>query len=167
MRSSGEVESGEDLVAVELERAALAGIGAGAVHVDGGTADVRLDAVAGTVRYEGSTGRVWIGHAESDVELGGSSGRFDIDRADGDVVARAAACPIRIGRMTSGSADLANASGGIEVGVAEGTAAVVDADSTKGAVRNSLPAQDDLAGYDHKVTIRARTRRDDIVVHRA
>lgn len=140
---------------------------AGTVHVDGGSAGVRLGTVEGTVRYEGSSGHVRIGHAASDVALGGASGRFDIDRADGDVVAKAAACPIRIGVMTSGRAELANASGGIEVGVAEGTAAVVDADSTKGAVRNSLPAQDDLASFADKVTIHARTRRDDIVVHRA
>jgi hypothetical protein len=137
----------------------------GTVEIEGGAAGVRIGDVEGVVRYAGSSGKVWLGHARSDVEFGGSGGSFDIDQADGNVIAKAAGCPIRIGRMTRGQAELMNASGGIEVGIAEGTAAWVDADSTKGAVRNSLPAQDNPAGSDVKV--HARTRLDDIVIHRA
>jgi hypothetical protein len=137
---------------------------AGTVDIEGGAAGVRIGEVEGVVRYEGSTGKVWIGHALSDVELGGSSGSFDIDRAEGSVIAKAANCPIRIGQMTRGQAELTNASGGIEIGISENTAAWVDADSTKGVVRNSLPAQDSL---DNQVKVYARTRLDDIVIHRA
>jgi hypothetical protein len=36
-------------------------------------------------------------------------------------------CPIRIGRITHGQADLRNAAGGIQAGIAEGTAVVMDA----------------------------------------
>ncbi len=53
-----------------------------------------------------------------------------------------------------------NASGGIEVGIAEGTAVQVDAKSTKGLVRSSLPSQED-----GQVRVHARTRLDDIVIH--
>lgn len=136
---------------------------AGPVDVDGAAGGLRMGEVDGAVRYEGATGAVRIGHARADVTLKGSSGSFDIDRADGNVVAEAAHCPIRVGRMTGGQARLANAAGGIQVGVAEGTAATVDADSTKGAVRNSLREVD---GADDKLTIHARTRRGDIVIHR-
>jgi hypothetical protein len=138
---------------------------AGPVDLEGGAAGVRIGEVDGVVRYAGSSGKVWLGHARSDVDLGGSSGSFDIGQAEGNVVAKAANCPIRIGRMTRGQAELMNASGGIEVGISAGTAAWVDADSTKGAVHNSLPAQDNPAGVDVKVL--ARTRLDDIVIHRA
>jgi hypothetical protein len=140
---------------------------AGTADIDGGAAGVRIGEVTGVVRYQGSTGKVWIGHARSDLDLGGSSGSFDIDRADGSVTAKAANCPIRIGQLTRGQADLVNASGGIEIGISEGTAASVDATSTKGAVRNSLPAQDGLGEFTDKVTVHARTRLDDIVIHRA
>jgi hypothetical protein len=140
---------------------------AGTADLQGGAAEVRIGEVAGVVRYTGSTGSVRIGHALSDVDLSGARGRFDIDRADGDVVAKAAHCPIRIGRLSRGRAELANAAGGIEVGIAEGTAAWVDADSTKGAVRNDLPAQDDHREYADQVRVYARTRLDDIVIHRA
>ncbi|WP_340681768.1 hypothetical protein LCL61_23880 [Amycolatopsis coloradensis] len=140
---------------------------AGAVGLEGGAAGLRIDEVEGVVRYEGSTGKVWIGHARSDVELGGSGGGFDIVRADGDVIAKGAHCPIRVGRMTRGQAELTNAAGGIEIGIGEGSVAHVDADSTKGAVRNSLPAQDNPDTDENQVRIYARTRLDDIVVHRA
>ncbi|XVV00541.1 hypothetical protein ACQPW3_24260 [Actinosynnema sp. CA-248983] len=137
---------------------------AGTVDVDGGAAGLRIGEVEGTVRYQGTTGKVWIGHARSDVDLGGSNGRFAIDRADGGVTAQAANCPIRVGRVTRGHVQLANAAGGIEVGVGDGTAAEVDANSTKGVVRNTLSGPD--ASTD-TVTVHARTRLDDIVIHRA
>ncbi|PRX50449.1 hypothetical protein B0I33_102570 [Prauserella shujinwangii] len=140
---------------------------AGSARIDGGAAGVRIGEAEGIVRYTGSTGKVWIGHAWSDVDLGGASGGFDIDRADGSVTAKAGACPIRVGRMSRGKADLANASGGIEIGISEGTAARVDAESTKGRVRDSLPAQDGPGGFDDEVEVYARTRLDDIVIHPA
>jgi hypothetical protein len=137
---------------------------AGPVDLEGGTAGIRISEAAGVVRYRGSTGKVWIGHALADVDLGGSGGSFVIDQADGNVIAKAADCPIRIGRMTRGQAELMNAAGGIEVGIGEGATAWVDADSTKGAVRDSLPAQNKA---EFSVKVFARTRRDDIVIHRA
>ncbi|KAA2262682.1 hypothetical protein F0L68_12360 [Solihabitans fulvus] len=140
---------------------------AGTATVEGVSAGVRIGEVEGVVRYAGSTGRVWIGHARSDVDFGSAGGSFDIDRADGSVIAKAANCPIRVGRMTRGQAELINASGGIEVGISEGTAAWVDAKSTKGSVRSSLSAQDNPDEFDNQVKIHARTRLDDIVIRRA
>ncbi|MFI7122355.1 DUF4097 family beta strand repeat-containing protein [Amycolatopsis sp. NPDC049868] len=134
---------------------------AGTVALEGGSAGVRIGEVEGTVKYSGATGKVWIGHARSDVELSGSSGSFDIDRADGDIVATAANCPIRVGRLSRGEAELMNASGGIEIGV-DGDTASVDAKSTKGSVRNSL-----ANGSEGEAKVYARTRLDDIVIHRA
>lgn len=140
---------------------------AGTATIEGGAAEVRIGEVEGIVRYEGATGKVWIGHAWSDLELNGASGSFDIDRAEGNVIARAANCPIRIGRLTRGQAELTNASGGIEIGIGEDTAAWVEARSTKGAVHNSLSTQDTLEEFDNQVKVYARTRLDDIVIHRA
>jgi hypothetical protein len=140
---------------------------AGTATIEGGATAVRIGVATGAVRYRGSTGKVWIGHALSDIDLGGSSGSFDIDRAEGSVTAKASDCPIRIGRLVRGQAELMNASGGIEIGIGEGTTASVDAKSTKGAVRNSLPTQENPGEFTDKVTVQARTRLDDIVIHRA
>ncbi|GAA4472383.1 DUF4097 family beta strand repeat-containing protein [Phytohabitans houttuyneae] len=140
---------------------------AGTATFQGGAADVRIGEVGGVLKYQGSNGKVSIGRALSDIDLNGANGSFTIDRADGSVIAKAAKCPIRIGQLSRGEADLANASGGIEIGVSEGTSAAVDARSTKGAVHNSLPAQDSPAQAGEHVKIFARTRLDDIVIHRA
>lgn len=139
---------------------------AGTADLEGGAASVRIGEVEGVVRYQGSTGEVRIGHAWSDVEVGSATGSVEIDRADGDVTAKAANCPIRIGQLTRGQAELTNAAGGIDIGINEDTAAWVDARSTRGAVRNTLPAQD--AGESrNQVRVYARTRLDDILIHRA
>jgi hypothetical protein len=135
--------------------------------IEGGAAGLRIGEVTGILRYAGSTGQVWIGHARSDIDLGGSSGSFDIDRADASVTATAANCPIRIGRIIRGHADVENAAGGIEIGISETTTADVDANSTKGTVRNSLPAQDNPDEFDNQVKVYARTRLDDIVIRAA
>ena len=60
-----------------------------------------------------------------------------------------------------------NGSGNIEIGISEGNAARVDANSERGTVRNSVPAQDDPDGDGNKVTVHARTRHGDITIHRA
>ncbi|MET8851407.1 hypothetical protein [Amycolatopsis sp. NPDC004625] len=134
----------------------------GGCRLNVASGDVHLGHVTGPTTIEGGSAAVRLGHAQATVEFSSAGGSFDVDRADGDVVARAGACPIRIGRLTRGQAQLANAAGGIEIGVAEGTPARVDAGSTKGRVRNSLP---DAPRAD--VHIHARTRRDDIVIHPA
>ncbi|HEY7596614.1 MAG TPA: hypothetical protein VH969_25935 [Actinophytocola sp.] len=140
---------------------------AGIADIEGGAGGLQIGEIGGTVRYEGSTGTVWIGHARSDVELTGAGGSFDIDRAEGSVIAKAAGCPIRIGRLTRGQAELMNASGGIEIGIGEDTAAWVDAKSTKGTVRNFLPVEENADDLDNQVKVYARTRLDDIVIRRA
>jgi hypothetical protein len=60
-----------------------------------------------------------------------------------------------------------NRSGNIEVGISEGTAARVDANSERGSVRNSVPPQENPDPPDNMVTVRARTRYGDIIIQPA
>ena len=139
----------------------------GRADIGGGAFAVRIGEVEGTVGIASSGGRAWIGHASADLDLSSGSGGFDIDRADGSVTATTASGAIRIGRLTRGQAKLMNGSGNIEVGIGEGTAAQVDANSEKGSVRNSVPSQESPGTFDDKVTVHARTRRGDIIIQRA
>ena len=123
--------------------------------------------VEGTVRLASSAGQLWIGDARADLDLSSGSGGFDIDRADGGVTAKTGAGAIRIGRLTRGQAELVNGSGNIEIGISEGSAARVDANSERGTVRNSVPEQDNPGAVENKVTVHARTRHGDITIHRA
>jgi len=128
---------------------------------------LRISEVKDTVKLSSSGGQTWIGHASADLDLSSGSGGFDIDRADGSVTARTGDGAIRIGRLTRGQAELLNRSGNIEVGISEGTAARVDATSKRGSVRNSVPSQENPDTPDNKVTVHARTRYGDIIIHEA
>jgi hypothetical protein len=137
-------------------------------NIDGGAFSMRISEVKDTVKLSSSgAGRTWIGHASADLDLSSAHGGFDIDRADGSVTAKTADGAIRIGRLTRGRAELMNRSGNIEVGISEGTAARVDANSERGLVRNSVPSQENPDTSDNKVTVHARTRYGDIIVHEA
>jgi hypothetical protein len=140
---------------------------AGRASIQGGTATVRIGEVNGAVRLLSSAAQVWIGAASANLDLSTGSGGFGIDRADGSVTAKTGDGAIRIGRLTRGQAELVNSSGNIEIGISEGTAARVDADSKKGSVRNYLPSQEDPGTFDDKVTVGARTRHGDIIIRRA
>jgi Putative adhesin len=140
---------------------------AGRASIEGAAFAMRISEVKDTVKLSGSGGQTWIGHAFADLDLSSGHGGFDIDRADGGVTARTGDGAIRIGSLTRGPAELLNRSGNLEVGVSEGTAAGVDATSKRGSVRNSVPPQQDPETADDKVTVRARTRYGDIIIHRA
>jgi hypothetical protein len=140
---------------------------AGPATVDGAAFDLRIGEVEGAVGLTNSGGRVWIGHAAAGLELGSAGCDFDIDRADGDVVATTASGAVRIGRMTNGRARVMNASGNIEVGISEGTAASVDVTSERGAVHDFVSPAGEPGPSDPRVAVFARTRHGDVIVQRA
>lgn len=140
---------------------------AGRATIDGGAFAMRIGEVNGAARLSNSGGRAWIGHASTDVDFSSASCDFDIDRADGSITATTASGAIRIGRMSHGHARLMNGSGNIEVGIGEGTAASVDANSERGAMHNFASSHENRDPSDHKVMVYARTRHGDIVIQRA
>ena len=140
---------------------------AGRADIDGGAFAMRIGEVDGPVGLTSSGGQAWIGHASGDLDLSSSSGDFDIDRADGSITAMTASGAIRIGRMTHGQAKLTNASGNIEVGIGEGTAASIDVNSERGAVHDFVSSQGNPEPSDDQVMVHARTRHGDIIIQRA
>jgi DUF4097 and DUF4098 domain-containing protein YvlB len=140
---------------------------AGRANIEGGAFAMRIGEVEGALRLSNSGGQAWIGHAAGDLDLSSASCDFAIDRADGSVAAMTASGAIRIGRMTHGQAKLMNGSGNIEVGISEGTAAYIDANSERASVRDSVSSQGNPDPSDTKVSVHARTRHGDIIIRRA
>ena len=141
---------------------------AGRANIEGAAFAMRISEVKETVKLSNSGGQIWIGHASADLELSSGSGGFDIDRADGSVTAKTGDGAIRIGRLTRGQAELMNGSGNIEIGISEGTAGQVDANSERGIgpqLRSGAGKPRHVA--DNKVTVHARTRHGDIIIQRA
>ena len=129
--------------------------------------EVAVGSIAGRAVITGSAVVARIGQAAAGLEFSTASGSVDIDRADGNVTATSGDAAIRIGRLTSGQAELTNRSGTIEVGVSAGTAARVDASSERASVRNSVPSPADPGPFDAQVAVRARSRHGDIIIARA
>ncbi|MBF6332811.1 DUF4097 family beta strand repeat-containing protein [Nocardia transvalensis] len=139
----------------------------GPADIDGAAGSVRIGEVAGIVRFRSSEGGIWIGDASDDLDLATAQGGIELGRADGNVIAKTVNGAIRVGRLTRGQAGLMNSAGNIEIGVSEGTAAWVDANSTKGSVHSTLAPQENPDEFDNTVEINARTRTGDILIRRA
>lgn len=73
----------------------------------------------------------------------------------------------RVGEFGSGTVDLYTATGELEVGIPQGTAACLDAHTSTGRVHNYLEASDAPEKTDRAVKVRARSHGGDILVRRA
>ena len=75
----------------------------------------------------------------------------------------------RSGDAAVGAVDVevAAAAAEIEVGISDGTAASIDVNSERGAVRNSVASPESTDAPDATAMIHARTRHGDIIIQRA
>jgi len=150
--------------------------GAGSVSIDrvNGAADVttasgriRIGTVLNRAAIKSSNGEIWIGEAIGDLRVRTANGRVEVDRAQSTVDASTANGDLRIGGLTEGRATLKTSMGGIEIGVADGTAAKLDVHTQFGNVRNQLQSTDQPGPADRTIEVHARTSMGDITVHRS
>jgi hypothetical protein len=148
---------------------------AGSVTVDrvGGRAEVtgsgalRIREIDGPAVIKNLNGVTWLGEVKGDLRCNAANGDITVDRALGAVAAKTANGAVRIGEVVRGSIELGTSYGELEVGISEGTAALLDVRSQFGSVRNSLAASDGPGPSDQRVELRARTSFGDIVIRRS
>jgi hypothetical protein len=122
-------------------------------HVTGqadvsGNGDIRIRQIDGGAVVKNIGGDSWAGEVAGDLRANSVNGGITVD------VARAAV-------------DLYTATGELEVGVPQGTAAWLDARSSTGRVHNYPEAPDAPEQSDWTVKVRVRSHGGDIIVHRA
>ncbi|MFK4069275.1 DUF4097 family beta strand repeat-containing protein [Streptomyces sp. NPDC029674] len=139
----------------------------GPADVHTGSGDVRVGEAKGSVSVKNSNGNTSLGDIEGDISVKASNGSVTVDRAAADVSVKTANGPIRVGELARGEAVLETATGKIEIGVQEGTAAWLDVRTKAGNVRQSLEASDAPGEPTDTLKVRARTSMGDIVIHRA
>jgi DUF4097 and DUF4098 domain-containing protein YvlB len=132
-----------------------------------GSGQVRIAEVDGPAVIKNLNGVTWVGEVKGDIRCNAANGDITIDRALGAVAAKTANGAVRIGEVVRGSVELGTAYGELEVGIREGSAALLDVRSQFGSVRNSLTASDGPAPSDQTVEVRARTSFGDIVIRRS
>jgi DUF4097 and DUF4098 domain-containing protein YvlB len=143
------------------------GLVSGSAEVKTGTGTVRLTEIDGPAVVRNANGEIWIGAVTGSLQATSSNGAISIDRADGDVTAKTANGSLRVGSVSRGLTSLKTSAGEIEVGIAAGTAALVDAQTRFGRVRNSLAAADNPQPADQTAELHAQTAYGDIVIRRA
>ena len=132
-----------------------------------GSGQVRVGEIDGSAVIKNLNGVTWVGEVKGDLRCNAANGDITVDRALGSVAAKTANGAVRIGDVVRGTVELETAYGELEVGIREGTAALLDVRSQFGSVRNSLTASDGPQPSDQKVELRARTSFGDIVIRRS
>jgi len=132
-----------------------------------GSGQVRIREIEGAAVIKNLNGPTWVGEVTGDLRCNAANGDISVDRALGAVTAKTANGAVRIGEVVRGAVEISTANGQLEVGIREGSAALLDAHSHFGSVRNSLTPTDGPQPSDQTVEVRARTSYGDIVVRRS
>jgi len=120
------------------------------------------DGEAGT-----SYGEIRVREAAGSLRLDSACGDITVERALASVGASTKYGQVSVHHAAGGSLDLATSYGKVEAGIADGTPAWLDLESSSGKVRNLLTPSDAPGDSDEPLRIRARTSYGDIVVRRA
>lgn len=129
--------------------------------------DIAVERADGPVDVRTEHGQVRVGEVAGPLRITSVNGGVRVGRAGDDVEARNAKGAIRVDEVTRGSVVLTTASGELEIGIREGSAAWLDVRTVAGRLRNSLEATPQPAVEEDRVSIRARTYDGDIVIRRA
>ncbi|MFJ2865432.1 DUF4097 family beta strand repeat-containing protein [Kitasatospora sp. NPDC087314] len=140
---------------------------AGDAEVSTGGGKLRIRAIEGTAVIKNLAGDSEIGDIAGDAKLRASAGDLVVRRTRAGLTAKTDAGRIMVDEVSQGKVSLTSGGGGLEVGIREGVAAWVDAQSETGSVRNLLDDSGKPAATARTVEVHARTQFGDIVVRRA
>ncbi|WP_158888652.1 DUF4097 family beta strand repeat-containing protein [Amycolatopsis anabasis] len=140
---------------------------AGNAEIHTGSGKVRVGEIEGTAVVKNSNGDIEIEAVTGDARARSANGDIAIDRAGAGVDAKTANGGIRLGEVVRGSVVLGTAMGGLEIGIAEGTAAWLDVNTSFGHVRNLLDEATRPESADETVEVHGRTSYGDITIRRS
>jgi hypothetical protein len=135
--------------------------------VETANGDVLVREIDGSAVIQSANGDIAVGDVSGDLRMSTANGDISVERAHATVAAKTANGDVRIGEVVRGSVVLESASGALELGIREGTAALLDVRTHSGAVENTLDPADGPGPADETVKVRARTASGDIVIRRS
>lgn len=140
---------------------------AGVAELSTSSGKLQLGQVSGNANLKNSNGNSWIGEVQGATRVRSSNGDIMVDRAQADIDAVTAYGSVRVGRTHHGSVELKTGMGELEIGVPEGTAAWVDAQTGYGKVRNLLNGSAEPGPDVPIAKIQAHTAFGDVVIRRS
>ncbi|WBB79956.1 DUF4097 family beta strand repeat-containing protein [Micromonospora sp. WMMD882] len=160
LERTGDLELDTSAGAVTVEQVT------GHARISTGSGDVRLGEVTGDAVVKNSNGDSHLGAVDGEARVTSANGDIVLTRAGGPVEATTANGDIRIGEVAGRSVSVRTGCGGIDVGVRDGTPALLDLHTGYGNVDNQLRPCDEPDRPDEAVRLTARTSSGDIVVRR-
>lgn len=139
---------------------------AGVAHVTAGSGDIRLGRSAARADLRTGSGDVEVDHA-TDVSAATGSGDVIVAAAGGSVQLGSGSGDLTVRSIVHGEVNAKAASGDVLIGIARGTAALLDCSSIAGRVSSDLESGDEPAEGENGVVLRIRTVSGDIRVRRA
>ncbi|WP_433430501.1 DUF4097 family beta strand repeat-containing protein [Nonomuraea sp. CA-141351] len=139
----------------------------GRAEITSASGEIRIQEMDGTATIRNDDGECYIGEVTGDLRLIGTNGDMEVNRAHGGVEAKNVYGSVRIGEVARGSVVLTSTSGDLEVGIRQGTAALLDVSTANGRLLNSLDPRESPDGFDETAEIRARSHDGDITIRRA
>ncbi len=140
---------------------------AGALTMETSAGNITAGRVAGVAEITTSAGDIRVEETGGAANLKTSAGDVRVERAGDAIQARTAYGGIRVARAVRGQLDLTTSYGDVEVGVANGTATLLDVRSNHGRVRNELIQVDAAPESGESLKLRAQTGYGDIRIRRA
>ena len=140
---------------------------AGNAQISTASGRIQVGTIEGTAEVKSANGDVAIDAVGGDVRVRTANGLIDIGRSGAGVDVKTANGDIRLGELVRGSAVLETASGDLDVGIAEGTAAWLEMNTGFGHVRNRMDGASQPGEADETVEVRGRTGHGDITIHRS
>ena len=153
-------------------------------RVTTGSGDIELDTVTGSAKLKSGSGTVSAGRVDQGLVITAGSGDVSIGELAGDGVTKSGSGDVEVGRLggtlqtksgsgsltvrraTSGMVRANGASGDINIGIAEGTAAWLDLSTVSGRVTQELEESAAPSDGQQRVEITARTVSGDLRVFR-
>ncbi|HEX3813467.1 MAG TPA: DUF4097 family beta strand repeat-containing protein [Mycobacteriales bacterium] len=139
----------------------------GTAEISTGTGKIQLGEVEGAVEVKNSNGDTTIAAVTDDVRVRNANGAIDIERAGGGVDVKTSNGSIRLGEVSRGAVTLETATGDLEIGIAEGTAARLAVNTGFGHLHNLLENASRPEATDETVEVRGRTSYGDITIRRS
>jgi DUF4097 and DUF4098 domain-containing protein YvlB len=170
------IKTGSGDVHVEAGAQTKVGTGSGSVSlgrvdeawVKTGSGDIAVEAVAGDVTVSSGSGDVRVTEIDGIAGISTASGNVDVRTSSGALGVKTASGHVAVRRAFAGEVEAKTASGRVSIGVAEGTAVLLDCSSVTGQCRSGLASSDPPAeGDEQRLRLRARTVSGNIDVTRS